>query len=729
MPRSQSPSTVEPLNVWIDVGGTFTDCIITAPDGNRSQGKVLSSGLIRCTSFTLRSSTEFTVPSTTHPSPRLWHLATARFLNTVGDSIHESLIRFSPSEDDSQARFTIDRPLVDPALVSVTTLEVDPGVEAPILAIRSLLELSLDQPLPPAQIRLGTTRGTNALLERTGSPAGFVTTAGFGDLLEIGTQQRDDLFALSVTKRPPLYRQTAEITERLDADGSVLTPIDLDQATAVLQELLDAGIDCLAVCLLHSYRNPEHEQAIGQIARQLGFRHVSLSSDVSPLVSAVPRAETSVVDAYLTPVIGEYLSRIRSQLGDDPATQFHVMTSAGGLVDFREYSGKDSILSGPAGGVVALGGIAAATGHPLAIGFDMGGTSTDVARFADEVQIAFESTRAGVHIMTPTMDIHTVAAGGGSVCWFDGVQLRVGPNSAGAVPGPASYGSGGPLTITDLNLLLGRIDPSKFQFELDVAAAKRRLLEIDCHMQHEQIRLDEDADNRLDHLASGFRKIANAAMADAVREITISQGSDPRDHALVGFGGAAGQHVCDIAEQLGIETIIDAPDAGLLSALGMGLADVTREESIGVYKSLASLDEMAIENELSSGRKRLLEKMLSEGLADSESPLNFRVSAELRYDKTNSVIQIDVTKPPVERESPLPRIDTHQLAREFVDQHKTRFGFEQPNLEIELATLRCKLTLASAVSPTLALPDRLPPAAVGTSTDGTPSRISHRIFF
>ncbi|MFN7292074.1 MAG: hydantoinase/oxoprolinase family protein, partial [Pirellula sp.] len=566
------------IQVWCDVGGTFTDCIIALPDGTKRSTKVLSHGVVQGTPVSAGSPLTFSIPARQNDPDRFWDNCSIAALSREG-----GLLGNLKCERFQDGVFQLDSPLP----IGTQIFELRPGIEAPVLATRLLLGIPLADPLPPLSIRLGTTRGTNALLTRRGVPVGLVITQGFSDLLKIGYQERPDLFALNVKKRPPLYEHVVEVTERLNADGSVYTPLDANDVRRSLANLKSLGINSLAVCLLHSYLNPAHERKVGEIAASMGFDTVCLSSETSPMIRAVSRGETCVLDAYLTPVVNTYLERVAEQfnaLGEDDLL---VMTSSGGLVPRSQYRGKSSVLSGPAGGVVSLKAIAKATGISPLIGLDMGGTSTDVSRIDGELDLEFETIKAGVRMMIPSLKIHTVAAGGGSICWFDGVQLRVGPQSAGSDPGPACYGRGGPLTITDLNLLLDRIEPKAFPFPLDRQAASDALHKVLSEFQAANV---ENENATPQQLAIGFRRIANETMANAVRSISISQGADPRQHALVSFGGAAGQHICEIAALLGIETVIDPPEAGLLSALGMGMAQLQYMASHPIYKKIAELD-------------------------------------------------------------------------------------------------------------------------------------------
>ena len=437
-----------------------------------------------------------------------------------------------------------------------------------MLAIRWLLGLGVRDPIPPVAVRLGTTRGTNALITRRGARTALVTTRGFGDVLAIGYQNRPRLFELAIRKPAPLYAAVVEIDERVAADGVVLKSPDPSAIRRLLADVRKQGIESLAICLLHGSAHPGHERLVAEIAREIGFHDVSVSTEVAPLVKIVPRGDTTVMDAYLNPVLRTYIQSLRSALdvpllGDreggeserlrSPSsvttkgrTDLRIVTSAGGLVSAERFVGKDSILSGPAGGAVGFARVAEAAGFERAIGFDMGGTSTDVSRYDGRFELEYETEKAGVRVVAPMMAIETVAAGGGSICGFDGVKLTVGPDSAGADPGPACYGRGGPLAVTDINLFLGKILPDRFPFPLDRAAVERRLAEM-----AKAIAAATGTRYSPIELAGGFLEVANANMARALRSVSIARGCDPRDYLLVPFGGAAGQHALRTGPRVG----------------------------------------------------------------------------------------------------------------------------------------------------------------------------------
>src|SRR5689334_10750604 len=417
---------------------------------------------------------------------------------------------------------------------------------------------------------MGTTVATNALLERKGERVALAITRGFGDALRIGYQARPDIFARHIVLPSMLYERVIEIDERVAVDGEVLVPLDERRARDALQSVRENGIDALAIILMHGWRYPDHETRLADIARELGFAQVSVSYEVAPLIKLVGRGDTTVVDAYLSPVLRRYVDRVAAGLPS--GTDLHFMQSNGGLAEARAFRGKDAILSGPAGGVVGM--VAASEPHEARhlIGFDMGGTSTDVSHYAGQFELADESVVAGVRIRAPMMQIHTVAAGGGSICRFDGMRFRVGPESAGANPGPACYRNGGPLTVTDCNLFLGRIDPAHFPAVFGPNADER--LDPEASLARLQEIAEQVGSKDLRQIAEGFLEIAVDNMAAAIRKISIARGHDVSRYTLACFGGAGGQHACAVADALGMERILIHPLAGVLSAFGIGIADV-----------------------------------------------------------------------------------------------------------------------------------------------------------
>ncbi len=552
---------------WIDVGGTFTDCVARSPNGSIHRAKLLSSARFPGRAYS-SDGHRWTDAHRTEPNG-FWNGYRIRLYEPRGEVVHQTHIaNYQPGVLE----------LAEPIEASgFWRYEILSSEEAPVLAVRLVLGLRRDDAIPALVMRLGTTRATNALLTRSGATTALVTTRGFGDLLEIGYQDRPRLFELSIRKPQPLYHRVVEVDERIDASGTILLPLSEAQVERMLDELYNSGVRAIAIALLHSWANPTHERQIAALARQHPFDHVSVSSELAPLIKLVYRAETTVLNAYLGPVLHEYLFRIARSLGPD--SELLVMTSAGGLERAAGFQAKDSILSGPAGGVIGCVRVAESLGQRRVIGFDMGGTSTDVSRYDGRLELEYETRKAGVRVLAPMLAIETVASGGGSICAFDGVKLTVGPQSAGADPGPACYGRGGPLTITDLNVFLGRIATDRFPFELDIEAAIQCLDQLLA-----TVAAETGKHYTREELAEGLLWIANTQMAQAIRTVSVARGYDPRDYLLVAFGGAAGQHACHVAQQLGIRRVLFHPDAGLLSALGAGLADWTRYAARGLYR-------------------------------------------------------------------------------------------------------------------------------------------------
>jgi 5-oxoprolinase (ATP-hydrolysing) len=469
----------------------------------------------------------------------------------------------------------------DGSLQWLKLLSEDPGRydDATVEAMRRISGTSAG-PLPPAELRLGTTVAINALLERKGEPVLLAITRGFGDALRIGTQERPDIFARKIVLPDPLYAEVVEIDERVTAAGRVLTQLDEDAVWQALQAAFSKGLRAVAVVLMHGYRFTAHEAALARIAKDIGFTQVTASHEAAPLIKLIARGDTAVVDAYLSPVLRRYVAGLAISLGPAVATLY--MQSNGGLARGRAFHGRDAILSGPAGGIVGMAAVARAAGFDHVIGFDMGGTSTDVSHYAGQYERDSETRVAGVRIRAPMMRIETVAAGGGSICHFDGAGFLVGPHSAGAVPGPACYRRGGPLTVTDCNLLLGKLQPVHFPHvfgakgdgPLDRKAAEATMDELLARVPQGFTR---------EAAAEGFLEVAVANMANAIKAVSLRRGRDVAQATLVCFGGAGGQHACKVADALGMTRVLCSPLASVLSAYGMGLADrsVLREATLG----------------------------------------------------------------------------------------------------------------------------------------------------
>src|SRR6195952_1123152 len=469
--------------------------------------------------------------------------------------------------------------------------------DAAIAGIKSILGLMPDAPIPPnliESVKMGTTVATNALLERKGDRTLLLVNKGFADALRIGNQARPRLFDLAITLPTMLYERVAEIGGRVGMDGQEIEALDADRAREVCAKARADGIDACPMGLMHAWKYPEPEQRLADLAREAGFTQISASHAVSPLLRLVPRGDTTVVDAYLSPMLRRYVDQVAAEL---TGTRLYFMQSNGGLTASENFQGKDAILSGPAGGIVGAARTAGMAGLDRIIGFDMGGTSTDVALYAGAFERAFETEVAGVRMRAPMMAINTVAAGGGSILHFDSSRYRVGPDSAGARPGPACYRNGGPLTVTDANVCVGKIQPQHFpaifgpggdaRLGADIVAQKFAALA-------EQITeaTGEKQDPRA--VAEGFLSIAVANMANAIKQVSVQKGHDVTGFALACFGGAGGQHACLVADALGMETVFIHPYAGVLSAYGMGLADQTimKEQAVEIALSADTLPDL-----------------------------------------------------------------------------------------------------------------------------------------
>ena len=563
----------------------------------------------------------------------------------------------------------------DGSIVAHKLLSENPGLyrDAAIQGIRELMGLAAGETIPSdriAAVKMGTTVATNALLERKGERTLLVTTRGFRDALRIGYQARPDIFAKKIVKPDQLYERVVEVDERVLADGTVERAPDLAGARRDMEEAYASGIRACAVVFMHAYRSPEHERLVADLARELGFSQVSASHEVSPLMKLVGRGDTTVVDAYLSPILKRYVDQVAGELG--PNCRLMFMTSAGGLTDARLFQGRDAILSGPAGGVVGCVETAGIAGLPSVIGFDMGGTSTDVSHYDGEYERAFETEVAGVRMRAPMMLIHTVAAGGGSILHFDGRRFTVGPDSAGADPGPRCYRRGGPLAVTDANVMVGKLSPETFprifgpngDEPLDLPAVQEAF---------GQLAADIGDGRAPEAAADGFIRIAVENMANAIKKISVQRGYDVTRYALNCFGGAGGQHACLVADALGMKTILIHPLSGLLSAYGMGLADIraTRQRTVEAAFDEAGLAETgSVLDGLGEDVRREVE---GQGVPTAEIAVHRR--AHIRYAGTDTSLVV-------------PFGPDDEMVRAFEAAHRARFGFidESKALTIEAAS-------------------------------------------
>jgi len=543
--------------------------------------------------------------------------------------------------------------------------------------MRAILEragaIAAAAPLPACRVRIGTTVATNALLERRGADVVLVANRGLGDVLEIGTQQRPELFDLAVRKPEPLPRCVVEVPGRVAVDGTVVEDFDTEAVRRALADARAAGIDSVAINLIHAYAHPDFERRLRDIAAELGFAHVSVSHEVSGELGLLARGETTVVDAYLTPMLQAHVEALAEAL---PGSQLRFMQSSGGLTEAARFRGPNALLSGPAGGVVGAARVAASAGFARALGFDMGGTSTDVCFIeGGDVDRSFETTIGGVRVKAPMMRIHTVAAGGGSLCRFDGFRFVVGPESAGSEPGPLCYGRAAAreLAVTDVNFALGRIQPDHFPFALERAPVEGALDAVQAELRAASHDYDRD------RIAAGFVEVANASMAKAIAEVSVARGVDPRDCALVGFGGAAGQHVCAIARELGIATVLLHPLAGILSAYGIGAAAVSwdgQRDAGRLRLPLAGEPLPASVLEALAELERAGEAALAhEGLAPEQVRRERRL--DLRYVGSETALAI-------------PEPAAGAFAAAFAAGHLARFGYLRDGRAIEIVTARVR---------------------------------------
>ncbi|MEX2603549.1 MAG: hydantoinase B/oxoprolinase family protein [Gracilimonas sp.] len=651
-------------NIYIDTGGTFTDCLGMDPMGKWHRTKILSSSA-------LRGTIKKHFSDTTYEIEQNWN-APSSFISGMNLNVIEHDKSYTVTEFDAEkSTLKLDRQL-NSKHKSITGLvfEIQFNEEPPILACRLLTQTPPGKPLPPIMLRLGTTRGTNALLEHKGAPTVLFTTKGFKDLPYIGNQQRNDLFSLHIHKPKPLCCEVVEVPERMDAGGNIISKMDSNFILDRIKSLGSENNFSAAICLMHSYKNNDHEKELAKILIENGFKYISISSELSPFIKILPRMQTSLVNAYLEPVLSEYLDKVKNAVNEG---SIHVMTSAGGLVSAENFNSKDSLLSGPAGGVVGASAIGKESGFENIISFDMGGTSSDVARFDGKYDYVFEHQVGDATLAAPALAIETVASGGGSICSFDGQKLTVGPESAGSNPGPACYGAGGPLTITDVNLLLGRLIPDNFGIPVEIKAAEKKLSDIQDQVSKAGLYPDKN------ELLEGFLKIANERMAGAIRKISLQKGYDCTNYTLVAFGGAGGQHACSIARELGIKQVLLPTDAGILSAYGMGQASIER---IAEYQVLAPLKQVIPQiDEIIQNLSMQALDYLNQESAGSEKKQVGRKLVFMRLEGQESTLEIEYES-------------SEKLPQQFKNAYSKRYGHWIEGREIEVESVR---VLASTV--------------------------------
>ncbi|EAW36896.1 hydantoinase B/oxoprolinase family protein [Lyngbya sp. PCC 8106] len=583
--------------------------------------------------------------------------------------------------------------------------------DAAIQGIREILGLSPDELIPShriSEVKMGTTVATNALLERKGDRTVLVITKGFKDALRIGYQNRPNIFAREIILPEMIYEQVIEVNERYDTDGNELKPVNIELLKPRLQALYDSGIRSCAIVLMHGYRYPKHEKQIAELAQKIGFSQISVSHEVSPLMKLISRGDTTVVDAYLSPILRRYVEQVFSQLNSDgESVSLLFMQSNGGLTDARNFQGKDSILSGPAGGIVGAVQTSLRAGFDQIISFDMGGTSTDVAHYNGEYEREFETEIAGVRMRVPMMAIHTVAAGGGSIVRFDGSRYRVGPESAGANPGPACYRKGGPLTVTDCNVMLGKIQPEFFpkvfgidgNLALEGEIVRQKFQELATEIQA------KTGDSRTpEEVATGFIAIAVENMANAIKKISLQRGYDVSNYTLCCFGGAGGQHACLIADTLGIKQVFIHPYAGVLSAYGMGLADIRVMREQAVEAPLTEELVTQLQTILTQLETECKQELTTENLQTLTS-----AKVNLKYEGTDSSLTVNFE-------------NYHKMKAEFEHKHQTIYGFmrEGKTLIVESISLEVIQQMETPEEPLISRTHSQPPLPIANVQMYTP---------
>ena len=673
-----SPALPPAWLIAVDRGGTFTDCLATDPGGQRHRVKLLSSGHLR-TSFSITGPRTLSLPHGTDYPDGFFKGWSATLVSPDSGSGGPRAVWTAEVLDSLASLLHLAANLPEP-LPHGSFLELHNGEPSPVLGARLLTKTPLGTPFPRHEFRLATTLATNALLENQGAQVAFFVTAGFKDLLTIGDQRRPDLFALQHHRDRPLHQTTVEVEERLHADGTVFIPLDSTALATAAQTLSARGIRTAAVAFVHSDLNPLHEQEAERILRRAGFTTISISSALSAEVRLLPRASTAVMDAALAPIMQALVHRVRDALGSSCLT-FHCLSSAGGLVGPEHFHAKDSLLSGPAGGIAGCAGAARRAGLPRILTLDMGGTSTDVARWEGDFIYQFEQRLGSSLILAPSLRIETVAAGGGSICSVQAGALAVGPRSAGASPGPACYGRGGPLTLTDINLLLGRIHPDKASIPLQSAPAVAAFAALKADMQQRGLPVPPDDSI----LLQGILQLAIGRMAEAVRSISVRDGCDPGDYTLLAFGGAGPQHACAIADELGITQILVPEDAGLLSAAG---AAISQPEAFCQHQLLQPLKD-------GTWLMPVLHSLENETLTQFNQPgaIIHRRLADLRLFGQDSVITVPF-------QTPL------ELPGAFLQAFQRLYSYPPPSHRpIEMVALRVIATLPGSVVTPESFPD------------------------
>jgi len=644
--------------IFIDTGGTFTDCIAISPENKFIRRKILSNGSLRGTIIKFLDRKSFVIEENWGLSKYVFQKYKFRILGSKNDILTIN------SYDWKNKILHLDQDLTI-SKNNHKSFEIFSGEEAPIMLSRIITNTPIGKKLPDIKMRLGSTKGTNALLESKGAELLLFVTKGFKDIIKIGNQQRPDIFSLEIKKTLSLTNNIIEVEERIDSEGNIIKPINIKSIEESLKKYSQSGITSASVVLLNSYSNNIHELEIEQILKKHGMKYISVSTKLGSKIKYLNRLETSLVNSYLAPIIGDYINNISKDLKE---RSLFVMNSAGGLILGNSFHPKDSLLSGPAGGVVGASAICKQSDINKFISFDMGGTSTDVSRYDNDFDYCFELIVGNAHINTPALSIETVAAGGGSICSFDGYSLRVGPESAGADPGPACYGAGGPMCVTDVNLLLGRLDSDQFGIPVFRSDAEKELKRI-----IKEINKNSKKDNIAEDILSGYIQIANEHMAGAIKKISIARGYDPSLYALVAFGGAGGLHACGIADMLNISKIIFPLDAGLLSAFGIANANIEKFTEKQFLKPLENIikEIPGIIEDLSVKAKK---KFISEGFESGKIQIR-QSSLALRFEGQENTIQI-------------PYNGVNNIVKDFKERYINVFGHWSEKRLIELESVK-----------------------------------------
>lgn len=655
-----------PWKIWVDTGGTFTDCIAHTPNNTIKRLKVLSSGVLKGKVIRQKKSQALEVQLHWPVNRDIFN----RFSITFFD---KKKINARIEKVDLEKSIIYLSGPVKQLIKAGTTFEIFSEEEVPVFAARLLTETGFNQSFPTIEMKLGSTRGTNALLERKGALTALLITKGFKDLLLIGSQQRNDLFALQIIKELPLYKTVIEIDERIESDGTILKSLSRSSISKAINQLKKTECTSVAVALLNSYKNPIHEKLVEDQLIENGFEFITASHKISQQIKILPRTETAVANAYLNPIIHTYVSNIQRGLAN---ASLKIMTSAGGLVDANNFHPKDSLLSGPAGGVVGAATAAKLSGINNLVTFDMGGTSTDVSLYNNQYAYRYESKVGEIKILSPSLSIETIAAGGGSICDFDGHRLTVGPHSAGASPGPACYGSGGRLTITDVNLLLGRADAQLFSIPLYPKKSEEALEQL-----VKKIKSATGKRPNKETLLESLLLIANEKMAEAIKKVSVQQGHDPSEFTLLSFGGAGGQHACEIANLLGMKKILIPYDAGLLSAYGIGHAKTEHFEEKLLLQNLK-----IVEGHFEKHFEELYQQGLTKLIGDRFNPKSIKRSKQLvflRFNGQESTIETSFKS-------------KSALRKEFKKKYQSLYGHWLTDREIEVESIRLILTIEQA---------------------------------